>query len=109
MLTPSSIWRVFTPVYFFRPQQIFIRARRELSGRSQTPMTVRLPWGLPIVINPREAIAYNIATQGLHEPLITETLWRLVRPGDWTVDAGANIGKMSCVLAARAGKNGRTL
>lgn len=109
MLTRSSVLRIFTPVYFFRPQQIFSRVRYELSGKSQARVTVRLPWGLPLIVSPREAIGYNIATQGVYEPLVAETLWRLAVEGEWAGDVGANIGYMSSVLAARVGSKGRVL
>lgn len=109
MLTWTSVWRVFTPAYFFRPQQIFVRAWRELSRQSQKRMTVHLPWGLPITIDPNEAIGYNIATTGLYETVVTETLWRLSDGDKLAVDAGANIGYTASILGARLGGKGRVL
>ena len=109
MLSWASIWRVFSPPYFFRPQQIFIRARRELSWQSEPPPTVQLPWGLPITIDPHEAIGHNIATLGLYEPVVTETLWRLADGDKLAVDAGANIGYTASILGARLGSKGRVL
>jgi|GraSoi2013_115cm_1033766.scaffolds.fasta_scaffold05929_4 FkbM family methyltransferase len=41
--------------------------------------------------------------------MTTEVLWRLVAPGDTTIDGGANIGHMSSILAHRAGLSGRVL
>jgi FkbM family methyltransferase len=109
MLTRYSVLRVFTPVYFFRPQQIFARLWRELAWRSKVRVTVRLPWGLPIVVDPHEAIGYNIASQGLYESVVTEALWRLTKDGELAVDAGANIGHMASVLATKLGSKGRAL
>jgi FkbM family methyltransferase len=109
MLSWASIWRVFSPPYFFRPQQIFIRARRELSGQSEPRTTVQLPWGLLITIDPNEAISHNIATLGLYEPVVTETLWRLADGDKLAVDAGANIGYTASILGARLGSEGRVL
>ncbi len=68
---------------------------------------VTLPWGLPIKINPHEAVGYAIATQGLYECGVTETLWRLTDPGDLAIDAGANIGYTTSILGVRVGPNGR--
>jgi len=70
---------------------------------------VQLPWGLPIKINPHDAIGYNIASQGLYEIGVTETLWRLTEPGDLAVDAGANIGYTASVLGIRVGQKGRVI
>jgi len=109
MLSWASIWRVFTPVYFFRPQQIFIRAWHELSWTSEIRRTVHLPWGLPITIEANEAIGYNIATLGLYETAVTETLWRLAAGDELAVDAGANIGYTASILGARLGGKGRVL
>jgi FkbM family methyltransferase len=109
MLTWPSVWRVFTPAYFFRPQQIFIRAWRQLSWQSRTRATVLLPWGLRIIIDPNEAIGHNIATIGLYETVVTETLWRLAGGDKIAVDAGANIGYTASILGTRLGSKGRVL
>jgi len=108
MLTWASVLRVFAPVYFFRPQQVFTRFWRELTWKSAT-MTVRLPWGLSITIDPNEAIGYNIATRGLYETVVTEALWRLASKDEVAVDAGANIGYTASVLGAKIGSGGRIL
>jgi FkbM family methyltransferase len=109
MLTSASVSRVLSPTYFFRPQQIFIRGWRQLSSQSQTRVTVALPWGLRITVDPNEAIGYNIATQGLYETVVTETLWRLAYGDKLAVDAGANIGYTASILGARLGGKGRVL
>jgi FkbM family methyltransferase len=109
MLTSASVWRLFTPAYFFRPQQVFRRGWRELSWKSGGPRTVCLPWGFPIRIDPSEAIGHNIATIGLYETVVTETLWRLAARGELAVDAGANIGYTASILGARVGGRGRVL
>lgn len=109
MLTRSSVSRVLTPVYFFRTHQICARLWREVFWRTKVRATVYLPWGTPIAINPHEAIGYNIAMQGLYEPVVTEALWRLAAEGELAVDAGANIGHMTSVLATRVGGKGRAI
>jgi FkbM family methyltransferase len=109
MLTWTRVRRVFTPAYFFRPQQIFIRARRELFRYSEATITAGLPWGLSITIDPHEAIGHNIATMGLYETVVTETLWRLAVGDKVAVDAGANIGYTASILGARLGSDGLVL
>jgi FkbM family methyltransferase len=64
---------------------------------------------LPIKIDPHEAIGYNIASQGLYEPGVTETLWRLTDKGEFTIDVGANIGYTASILAVRAGPGGKVI
>jgi FkbM family methyltransferase len=109
MLTVRSIRRLVTPPYFFQPLQVFKRLRLEYLWRSKQEVLVTLPWGLPIKINPHEAVGYNIASHGLYEIGVTETLWRLTEPGDLAIDAGANIGYTASILGSRVGPRGRVI
>jgi FkbM family methyltransferase len=109
MLTPRSILRLATPPYFFQPLQIIRRLRLEYLWRSKREAFVELPWGLPIKIDPHDAIGYDIASQGLYEIGVTETLWRLTDPGDLTIDAGANIGYTTSILGRRVGPKGSVI
>jgi FkbM family methyltransferase len=109
MLTVRSIRRILTPPYFFQPLQILKRLRLEYIQGSKQEMNVTLPWGLPIKINPHENIGNNIASQGLYEAGVTETLWRLTEPGDLAIDAGANIGYTASILGIRVGSRGRVI
>ncbi len=54
-------------------------------------------------------MGYNIASQGLYELGVTETLWRLTELGDLAIDAGASIGYMASVLGVRVGPKGRVI
>jgi FkbM family methyltransferase len=109
MLTARSLLRLVTPPYLFQPLQVVKRLRLEYLWRSRREACVALPWGLPIKIDPQEAQGHNIASQGLYELGVTETLWRLTEPGDLAIDAGANIGYMASILGVRVGPNGRVL
>ncbi|MFZ0738905.1 MAG: FkbM family methyltransferase [Candidatus Acidiferrales bacterium] len=109
MLTLRSITRIVNPPYLFRPNQIVNRIWREFAWRSSTREIVRLPWGLNIIVNPHEAIGYNISTQGLYELTVTEALWRLSERGELAVDVGANIGYTASVLGMRVGSEGRVV
>lgn len=109
MLTSGSIRRLFTPPYLFQPFQIFKRLQLEFFWRSKQAALVTLPWNLPIQINPHEAVGYNIASHGLYEIGVTETLWRLTEPGDLAIDAGANIGYGTSILGVRVGPKGRII
>jgi FkbM family methyltransferase len=95
------------PEYLHRPMQIY---RRLLSGhRRSHRLGVRLPWGLTIEIDRREAIGSSILRTGIHELGMTEAVWRLARPGGVAVDVGANVGYVSSITAARQGLAGTTL
>jgi len=109
MLTLRSLLRIVTPPYIFQPLQVLKRLRLEYLWRSKREAQVVLPWGLPIKIDPQEAIGHNIASLGLYELAVTETLWRLTELGDLAVDAGANIGYMASVLGVRVGPKGRVI
>ncbi len=67
---------------------------------------VQLPWELPIEVNTVDTVGIALVKQGLYDILTTEIVWRLTRPGDRTVDVGANIGYFTSLLAARAGRHG---
>lgn len=60
-------------------------------------------------MDPRETIGRAIWTTGIYDLAVSETLFRLTRSGDLVVDAGANIGYMSGLLAVRAGVTGRVI
>jgi FkbM family methyltransferase len=109
MLTTRSLMRLVKPPYLFQPLQVVKRLRLEYLWRSRREACIALPWGLPIKIDPQEALGHNIASQGLYELGVTETLWRLTEAGDLAIDAGANIGYMTSVLGVRVGPNGRVI
>jgi len=103
------IERFLKPHYLFRPRQ---GARRLLQGIFPSPpgpVLVTLPWGLPIEVDTREDIGRSIERLGLYDLAVSETLWRLLAPGDLAIDVGANIGYMTSLLALRAGPSGRVL
>jgi FkbM family methyltransferase len=109
MLTARSLLRIATPPYLFQPLQVVKRLRLEFLWRSRREACIALPWGLAIKIDPQETIGHNLASQGLYELGVTETLWRLTESGDLAVDAGANIGYMASLLGVRVGTKGRVI
>jgi FkbM family methyltransferase len=75
---------------------------------SQRPVrTVSLPWGAQIEVNARESIGRELLRQNIFDIAVSETAWRLLKPGDLAVDVGANIGYMTSLFAARVGPSGR--
>lgn len=65
--------------------------------------------GVCIGYDRRDHIGHTILTEGLYELLVCEILWRLTSPGDTCVDAGANIGQMTGLMAVKAGRDGCVL
>ena len=105
---PPNRWThcLHKPEYFYRPGQLFRRLRHTLGTRHATAI-VRLPWGLPLRIHPEETIGHAIVTTGLYDLPVSETLWRLTDPAGCAVDAGANVGHMTSILALQTGVGGQ--
>lgn len=91
------------PEYIYRPKQIL----RRLVGNPPRPFEEKvLPWGLMIRFRPHETLGSNLWRSGVYELAVSETIWRLVDPGDIAIDVGANIGYMTSLMAARTGITG---
>ncbi len=97
------------PQYLFRPSQAARRLLQTLRRPAPGSVTVTLPWGLQLRIDPQESIGSAVWRLGLYDLAVSEALWRLTSPGDLTVDVGANLGHMTGILALRAGPAGRVL
>jgi FkbM family methyltransferase len=69
--------------------------------------TVRLPWGALVEVNANECIGRELIRQNVFDIAVSETAWRLLKPGDMAVDVGANVGYMTSLFAARVGVQGR--
>lgn len=92
---------IFKPEYFYQPKVALQRLLPFGRLRNVEFVEMRLPWGMNIRVHPQEEHGRILATLGVIDLAVTETLWRLVEPGELVVDVGANIGYMSAVLAHR--------
>jgi FkbM family methyltransferase len=54
-----------------------------------------------------DEICRTIDLLGVYDLVVTEAIWRLVRPGDTTLDVGANVGYMTLAMSARLARGGR--
>ncbi len=99
------------PYYFFRPGQVLLRLRRKITGCKPDAAfeQVVLPWGLPIQVHLTDMIGNAIYRAGLYDLCVSEVLWRLLDKAETGVDAGANIGQMTSIMARRVGSEGRVL
>lgn len=102
-----NVGAVLAPWYRHRPRQLFRRLLRGSILPAKGRHIVTLPWGVPIRVNVGEAIGASIWYQGIHDLPVTEVIWRLLEPGDSAIDAGANIGYMSGLMAYRVAATGR--
>jgi FkbM family methyltransferase len=102
--------RLLDPDYLLQPRAIVRRVRRPPvpAGRGEE-ITVSAGTGLPLRVRTDESIGYSIATTGVFDLPVTETLLRLADPGETAVDVGANIGCMASALAAAVGHRGRVI
>jgi FkbM family methyltransferase len=104
------------PEYLFRPVQLLRRARLALlspQSSSGSPLAavdlVRLPWGAEMYVRRKDNIGSAIATLGVYDLPVTETILRLLEEGDLAVDVGANVGFMTHVMAHAVGARGRVI
>jgi FkbM family methyltransferase len=97
------------PEYVFRPAQVFRRTMCSLRPEAPEYMTVKLPWGLPLRIQPNEAQGSLIRRLGVYDLHSCEIMSRLIDPGELAVDAGANMGQMTSLMAMRAGPRGQVI
>ncbi len=94
------------PEYLWRPSQ----ALRRISFRpSHAISPLALPWNCSIWASSAESLGKAIGTQGVYDLPVTEAIMRLTDPGETGIDAGANLGYMSLVLARSAGARGRVV
>lgn len=107
MLTVKALTGLAKAEYLLRPNQIARRLWREATGQHPQVTRVRLPWGPEIAVNTADSLGWSLYTRAIYETTVTEALWRLIQPGDSVVDAGANIGYMTSIMAARVGQSGK--
>jgi FkbM family methyltransferase len=95
------------PYYWYRPSQIVIRLRANTDPNGG-PRLVRMAWGSHLQCWP-DALGRAVARTGVYDLIVAETLARLAEPGETAVDAGANVGVMSNLLAHAVGSHGRVV
>jgi len=81
--------------------------RRLRAAHVDPALPVALPWGLPITTKPGCLMCRDILHLGVFETRIPEAIWRLLDRGELAVDAGANIGQNTSLMALAAGPTGR--
>jgi FkbM family methyltransferase len=111
---PSAALRAYRfvnrPYYWFRPSQLAIRlrARGGASAGGGEPRLVRTAWGSRLYCWP-DPLGLAVERTGVYDLVVAETLARLADPGETAVDAGANVGFVSNLLAHAVGRSGRVV
>lgn len=101
-----NLQTLLKPEYIYRPKQLLQRLQRK-NIVTEKRQRVALPWNCDIEINVNETVGAAIWVLGIYDLPVSEALWRLIDSGECCVDAGANIGYMTSIMAARTGTNGK--
>ena len=96
------------PEYFFNPRQGLRRFRR-LWHRQQPIERMRLPWGAVVAAHTYENIGRSLYYYGIFDKVVPEAIFRLLDPGEFAVEIGANIGLNCSCMARRVGVKGTVL
>jgi FkbM family methyltransferase len=91
------------PEYYFKPARIIHRLVSKRSGIA----VKQTPWKTLIEVDIHEVIGRSINNFGIYDVAVSETLWNLIRPGDFVLDIGANIGYTTNLCSFRAGSTGK--
>ncbi len=95
------------PYYWWRPSQLALRLRAK-PNPDGSPRLLRTAWGSHLYCWP-DPLGQAVARTGIYDLVVAETLARLADPGETAVDAGANVGFMSNLLAHAVGADGRVI
>jgi len=95
------------PYYWFRPWQLLARLRARPPSDGE-PRLLRTAWGSRLYCWP-DSLGLAVGRNGVYDLAVAETLARLAEPGETAVDAGANVGLMSNLLALAVGAEGRVI
>jgi FkbM family methyltransferase len=95
------------PYYLYRPSQIALRLRAR-GNRGPAARLMRTAWGSRIYCWP-DSLGRSVERTGVYDLIVAETLARLADPGETAIDAGANVGFMSNLLAHAVGSGGQVI
>ena len=104
----SFLGRLGKPWFVYRPRQLFLRVVRNAACAPDVRV-LKLPAGFILEADVGKTIGRGLWQTGVHDLAASEGVFRLVQSGTLAVDAGANIGYMTALMALRAGPQGRVL
>ncbi len=94
------------PCYLFAPATLLRRVLLRIGSPRSGMAQVDLPWGGRIEVSLSDQIGSEIFKQRIFDLAVSECAWRILSPGDHVIDAGANIGYMTMLFAAKIGRAG---
>ena len=102
----QSVSGLLKPCYLFAPATLLRRLSLRFAWPESSTAEVDLPWGMRIGVDLRDQIGSEIFKQRIFDLAVSECAWRLLGAGDRVIDAGANIGYMTMLFAAKIGREG---
>lgn len=107
--SPSLARRALKPYYLSRPSLVIRRMGAERDLRrfpTGAVTTVSHVVGTQLDVRPADHAGSSCVRLGFYDLVVSEMSFRLADPGATVIDAGANIGTMTVVLAAAVGSGG---
>jgi FkbM family methyltransferase len=91
------------PEYYFRPTSVI----KKIFGSAKGVINQKTPWGNKIEIDVHETIGNSIYSTQIYDLPLSETIWRLIEPGNFVLDIGANIGFITGLCSYKTGPGGK--
>jgi len=102
----TAVWK---PWFVYRPHQLARRLASSISAPPSGHRLVPVSWGVELWADPTEHVGRSLWTTGVFDLAVSEVLFRLIRPADFVIDVGANLGYMTLLGAVASGPDGCVL
>jgi FkbM family methyltransferase len=100
----SIIHHIKRPEYYFSLHSV---VKKLFNKTGHGIINQKTPWGNLIEIDTNETIGNSIYSTRIYDLALSETLWRLIEPGDFVLDVGANIGFITSLCSYKSGPQGK--
>lgn len=100
----SIIHYIKRPEYYF---SLHSAVRKLFNKNGHGIINQKTPWGNVIEIDTNETIGNSIYSTRIYDLALSETLWRLIEPGNFVLDVGANIGFITSLCSYKSGPKGK--
>ena len=100
----SIIHYIKRPEYYF---SLHAAVRKLFNKTGHGVISQKTPWGNLIEIDTNETIGNSIYSTRIYDLALSETLWRLIEPGNFVLDVGANIGFITSLCSYKSGPQGK--
>lgn len=100
----SIIHYIKRPEYYFSLHSV---VKKLFNKTGNGIINQKTPWGNLIEIDTNETIGNSIYSTRIYDLALSETLWRLIEPGNFVLDVGANIGFITSLCSYKSGPQGK--